>query len=94
MPIRRAAAMLVSHGFMVAVQEIYHELEPFGTVLACDEAGAERGNRHKTTKVLSSYDGDARSAGLSQVLTALHRQAGRHGNMHWGTFGVSRGDAA
>jgi len=72
MPIRRAAAMLVSHGFMVAVQEIYHELEPFGTVLACDEAGAERGNRHKTTKVLSSYDGDARSAGLSQVLTALH----------------------
>ena len=27
-PIRRAAAMLASHGFMVAVPEIYHELEP------------------------------------------------------------------
>ena len=27
-PIRRAAAMLASHGFVVAVPEIYHELEP------------------------------------------------------------------
>ena len=32
-PIRRTAAMLASHGFVVAVPEIYHELEPFGTVL-------------------------------------------------------------
>lgn len=61
-PIRRAAAMLASHGFVVAVPEIYHELEPAGTVLAYDKAGAERGNRHKTTKTLSSYDGDARAA--------------------------------
>ena len=61
-PIRRTAAMLASHGFVVAVPEIYHELEPAGTVLAYDEAGAERGNRHKTTKELSSYDGDARAA--------------------------------
>jgi len=61
-PIRRTAAMLASHGFVVAVPEIYHELEPSGTVLAYDEAGAERGNRHKTTKALSSYDGDARAA--------------------------------
>jgi carboxymethylenebutenolidase len=29
-PIRRAAAMLASHGFVVAVPEIYHELEPAG----------------------------------------------------------------
>jgi carboxymethylenebutenolidase len=61
-PIRRTAALLASHGFVVAVPEIYHELEPAGTVLAYDEAGAERGNRHKTTKELSSYDGDARAA--------------------------------
>jgi carboxymethylenebutenolidase len=61
-PIRRAAAMLASHGFVVAVPEIYHELETPGTVLAYDEAGAERGNRHKTTKTLSSYDADARAA--------------------------------
>jgi carboxymethylenebutenolidase len=61
-PIRRTAAMLASHGFVVATPEIYHELEPAGTVLAYDEAGAERGNRHKITKALSSYDGDARAA--------------------------------
>ena len=61
-PIRRTAAMLASHGFVVAVPEIFHELELAGTVLAYDEAGAERGNRHKTTKTLSSYDGDARAA--------------------------------
>jgi carboxymethylenebutenolidase len=61
-PIRRTAAMLASHGFVVAVPEIYHELEPAGTVLAYDEAGAERGNSHKTVKELSSYDSDARAA--------------------------------
>ena len=61
-PIRRMAAMLASHGFVVAVPEIFHELEPPGTVLAYDEAGAARGNRHKITKTLSSYDGDARAA--------------------------------
>ena len=33
-PIRRTAVMLASHGFVVAVPEIYHELEPAGTVLA------------------------------------------------------------
>lgn len=61
-PIRRTAAMLASHGFVVAVPEIYHELEPAGTVLAYDESGAARGNQHKITKSLSSYDGDARAA--------------------------------
>lgn len=61
-PIRRTAAMLAGHGFLVAVPEIYHELEPAGTVLAYDEAGAERGNHHKTAKELASYDGDARAA--------------------------------
>src|SRR5436190_22049891 len=61
-PIRRTAALLASHGFLVAAPEIYHELEPAGTVLAYDEAGAETGNRHKTTKDLASYDADARAA--------------------------------
>jgi carboxymethylenebutenolidase len=61
-PIRRAAAMLAGHGYMVAAPEIYHELEPAGTVLAYDQAGAERGNAHKITKEISSYDADARAA--------------------------------
>lgn len=60
-PIRRMASILASHGFVVAVPEIFHELEPAGTVLAYDEAGAARGNQHKITKTLSSYDSDARA---------------------------------
>lgn len=61
-PIRRTAALLAGHGYLVAVPEIYHELEPAGTVLAYDEAGAERGNHHKTAKEIAAYDGDARAA--------------------------------
>ncbi len=70
-PIRRTAAMLASHGFVVAVPEIYHELEPAGTVLAYDDSGAARGNQHKITKTLSSYDGDAR-ASLDYLKTSPH----------------------
>src|SRR4051812_22845862 len=54
-PIRRTAALLAGHGFVVAVPEIYHELEPPGTVLPYDQAGADRGNAHKIAKELTSY---------------------------------------
>ena len=60
-PVRRTAAILASQGFVVAIPEVYHELEPAGTVLAYDAAGADRGNAHKTTKELASYDADARA---------------------------------
>src|SRR3982750_1804560 len=43
-PIRRTAAFLAGHGYVVAVPEIYHEFEPAGTVLTYDSAGADRGN--------------------------------------------------
>jgi carboxymethylenebutenolidase len=61
-PIRRTAALLAGHGFIVAVPEIYHEFEPAGTVLPYDAAGAERGNALKTSKELAGYDADARAA--------------------------------
>lgn len=61
-PVRRMAATLAGHGFIVAVPEIYHELEPAGTVLPYDQAGADRGNLHKTTKPISAFDSDARAA--------------------------------
>ena len=60
-PIRRTAAILAGHGFVVAVPEIYHEFEPAGTALAYDQAGADRGNALKTTKEIAAYDGDARA---------------------------------
>ncbi|MBV9084653.1 MAG: dienelactone hydrolase family protein, partial [Acidobacteriaceae bacterium] len=60
-PIRRTAAFLAGHGYVVGVPEVYHELEPMGTVLAYDQAGADKGNADKITKELSSYDADARA---------------------------------
>src|SRR6185312_12499066 len=60
-PIRRTAALIAGHGFVVAVPEIYHEFEAAGTVLVYDQAGADRGNNLKTTKELASYDSDARA---------------------------------
>jgi carboxymethylenebutenolidase len=61
-PIRRTAALLAGHGFVVAVPEIYHEFEAPGAVFAYDQAGADRGNALKTTKELAAYDADARAA--------------------------------
>ena len=60
-PIRRTAALLAGHGYLVAVPEIFHELEQPGTVLPYDQAGADRGNVDKISKELSSYDDDART---------------------------------
>jgi len=60
-PIRRMAAMLAGQGFVVLVPEIFHELEPAGSVLAYDANGTERGNHHKVAKTVQAYDADARA---------------------------------
>jgi carboxymethylenebutenolidase len=60
-PIARMATLLASHGHVVAVPEIFHELEPPGTVLRYDEAGAAAGNHHKVSKTVAAYDEDARA---------------------------------
>jgi carboxymethylenebutenolidase len=60
-PIHRMAMMLAGHGFLVAVPEIFHELEPPGTVLGYDQAGADRGNAHKVGKPVAAFDSDARA---------------------------------
>lgn len=60
-PIGRIAAMLAGHGFVVAVPEIFHELEPAGTVLSYDQAGTDAGNHHKTAKTTLAFDADARA---------------------------------
>ncbi len=83
-PIRRAAANLAGSGFVVAVPEVYHELEPAGTVLAYDAAGADQGNAHKTAKAVASYDDDARVA-----LDFLHSFP--HCTGHLGVVGICLG---
>jgi len=62
-PIRRVARYLAGHGYVVAVPEIFHDLEPGpGVVLEYDQAGADRGNEHKFAKPLAGYDADTRAA--------------------------------
>ena len=61
-PIRRTAALLAGHGFVVAVPEIYHEFEQPGVALAYDTAGADRGNALKVAKEIGAYDSDSRAA--------------------------------
>lgn len=78
-PIRRMAAFLAGHGYLVAVPEVYHELEPAGTVLGYDQAGADIGNAHKYGKELSAYDSDAKS--LIDYLRTREDCTGRVGVM-------------
>ena len=68
-PIRRTAAQLAGHGYIVALPEVYHESEPAGTALAYDQAGSDRGNFLKFDKTVQAYDDDAR--------TVLQHLAGR-----------------
>ena len=83
-PIRRTAAFLAGHGFIVAVPEVYHEFLPAGTVLAYDQAGADRGNELKYAKELASYDDDARV-----VVDFLKAHAAGNGRI--GTMGICMG---
>src|ERR1051325_219079 len=62
-PVHRMATILAGNGYVVAVPEIFHELEGApGVVLPYDTPGADRGNAHKFNKELKSYDADARAA--------------------------------
>lgn len=83
-PIRRFASFFAGHGYVVAVPEIYHELEAAGTVLAYDQAGADKGNEDKYAKELASYDADARA--LIGHLQTMPRCNGR-----LGTIGICLG---
>jgi carboxymethylenebutenolidase len=60
-PIRRTAALLAGHGYIVAVPEIWHEFEAPGCALAYDQTGADRGNALKLEKELRGFDGDSRA---------------------------------
>jgi carboxymethylenebutenolidase len=78
-PIKRMAAMMAGHGFVVAVPEIFHELEPAGTELPYDKAGTDAGNHHKVARPVAAYDEDAR-VGLD-YLEGLAHSTGRLGAM-------------
>ena len=78
-PIKRMAALLAGHGFIVAVPEIFHELEAPGIELAYDQAGADKGNQDKTSKTLAAYDDDARA--VIRYLQSFSLCTGKIGSM-------------
>jgi len=60
-PIRRSAQIMAGHGFIVVVPEVFHELNPIGTVLGYDDAGRDKGNADKVAKYLEAHDTDTQS---------------------------------
>jgi carboxymethylenebutenolidase len=83
-PIRRFAAFIAGHGYIVAVPEVYHELEPAGTVLPYDQAGSDQGNADKYGKAVSAYDSDTRA--LLDYLRGREDCSG-----HLGVIGICMG---
>jgi carboxymethylenebutenolidase len=78
-PVGRIAATMAGHGYLVAVPEIFHDLEPAGTELAYDQPGTARGNRHKVEKPVDAFDADTRA--VVAHLAGLPHSTGRVGAM-------------
>ncbi|ALZ74355.1 dienelactone hydrolase family protein [Rheinheimera sp. F8] len=78
-PITRMATILAGQGLLVLVPEVFHELNPPGTVLAYDDAGKDKGNQDKWTKPLGHYDSDNQA--LIAYLQTLAHWDGRVGAM-------------
>lgn len=57
-PIERSARIMAGHGYAVLVPEVFHELNPIGTVLGYDDAGRDKGNADKAAKDVQGYDSD------------------------------------
>ncbi|BDM63306.1 carboxymethylenebutenolidase [Shewanella sp. NFH-SH190041] len=57
-PISRLASVFAGHGFVVLVPEIFHQLNPAGTVLGYDDVGRAKGHQDKLSKPLESHDKD------------------------------------
>jgi carboxymethylenebutenolidase len=83
-PIGRMAAFFAGHGLVVAVPEIFHELEAPGTVLAYDKPGTDRGNADKLGKPIEAFDAD-----IAATAAWLDADAGCTGRL--GAFGVCVG---
>ena len=83
-PIRRLAALLAGHGYVVAVPEVYHEYEAPGVALHYDPPGTDRGNALKTTKPVAAFDADA-----AATLDFLRQHPACTGRL--GTLGVCLG---
>jgi carboxymethylenebutenolidase len=60
-PMIRTCARLAGYGFVVAAHEIFHRLEPAGTVLPQTDEGRARGSQNQQATPLAHFDEDARA---------------------------------
>lgn len=61
-PTLRWCVRLAGYGFLVAAPEIYHRIEPPGTVLDFDDAGKARGQRDADETPVADFDADIAAA--------------------------------
>lgn len=78
-PIRRSAQTMAGHGYIVIVPEVFHELNPIGTVLGYDDAGRDKGNADKVAKTLEAHDSDTQA--IIDYAASLPYYAGSIGAM-------------
>lgn len=57
-PILRSVNRMAGHGFVVAAHEIYHRIEPVGTVIGYDDLGRIRGNDGARRTAVREFDAD------------------------------------
>lgn len=60
-PMIRATTRLAGYGFVVAAPEIYHRIEPPGTVIPFDDEGRTRGLAGAAQTPVAEFDADCRS---------------------------------
>ncbi|NJR65424.1 MAG: dienelactone hydrolase family protein [Leptolyngbyaceae cyanobacterium CRU_2_3] len=80
-PIIRLANHLAGYGYVVAAPEIFHRIEPIGTVIEPNDLGRMQGNDDARRTAIAAYDADA-----SAVMEFLKKndsvdpaKLGRHG---------------
>jgi carboxymethylenebutenolidase len=78
-PMVRATERLAGYGFVVAAPEIYHRIEPPGTVIPFDDEGRTRGLAGAANTAVMDFDSDCRA-----VLDYLDR----HPKVAKGKFGA------
>ncbi len=61
-PILRLANRLAGYGYVVAAPEIFHRLEPTGTVIEPNDLGRLRGNDAARRSEIADFDADAAAA--------------------------------
>jgi carboxymethylenebutenolidase len=61
-PMLRACTRLAGYGFVIAAPEIYHRIEPAGSVIPFDDAGRTRGLEDALKTPVAHFDEDRRAA--------------------------------